>query len=113
MEFTHRLVGKVCIVEPHGFLFTDTLRDLQSLLNPLLEAHAIRGVIVNLEEVEAIASSGVGCIIVLFKSLAAQSIPLVICGSNENVADSFRHGQLNRVIRVYSDERGSIDGPGI
>lgn len=60
-----------------------------------------RSLVLDMQKVSFVDSSGLTCIVALFKSIVARDGTLAICGLSGSVANVFKLTRLDRVMKLY------------
>lgn len=83
--------------------------ELKEAILHLIERGEVR-IIVQLEQVRFIDSSGLGALLSGYKNAAAKSGKLAIANMQQQVLSMFELTRLNRVFEIYADLNEAFDG---
>jgi len=87
MSITHHMIDNICFIEMIGDLTLDGL-NVKTYIDPILDDESIRGLGMDLTQVNLIDSSGIGMIVTILKSLAVNDAGFVLYGINRQVRKS-------------------------
>jgi anti-sigma B factor antagonist len=100
-------IGTLLVVKPMGNrLDADTSREFKEKIADWITQGETR-MVLNLEEVDFIDSSGLGTLLSILRNLGEKG-HLVLCGIKENVMTLFRLTRINRVFEIYNGEAEAI-----
>jgi anti-sigma B factor antagonist len=107
MMTDHRMAGDVHVVKP-------AMKQLNSTVSAAFRSEVLTkvqddsgSVVVNLEDVEFIDSSGVGALVAILKSLDGNRT-LVLCCPHEPVRSLLELTRMDKIFRVYDSEEDAI-----
>lgn len=109
MDIEMKLVRNTLIVKLKGeldMLVTDKLRQE---LDKKLENSSVDNLIINLEKVTFIDSSGLGVIIGRYKKVSSQKGRMYIVGANPAVEKILVFCGINKLVPIYSSEQDIIN----
>jgi anti-sigma B factor antagonist len=114
MQIVHRTEGDVLIVEVlDARLATNAAQDFGEQLHHLIELGHHR-VVLNLQRVRFIDSSGLGIIVMLQRRLGDHG-EIAIVSDQEAVLNVLKLTRMNKIFRIFSDEATAVeaihDGP--
>ena len=69
MKLNHSIENNICIVSMNGDFLHDEVPEVKTYMNPLIENESVTVLILDLEKVDYIGSSGIGFIGATFKTL--------------------------------------------
>jgi len=101
MIFRHFIENNMLVLHIEGNITQSSLNDLKTYLKPFLEDNAIQGVILNLEKVNLIDSSGIGLILTFHKQLCQRQAYLRLCHLSQKNREALRLTQLDRIFSIY------------
>jgi anti-anti-sigma factor len=107
IDITSREENDVYIVEVEGKLNTGASPDLDKFLSALVEKGTIK-ILLNLEFLDYIASTGLRVILATGKKLAGASGKLVICNPNLMVMDVLKMSGFNQMFDVFENEEEAL-----
>jgi anti-sigma B factor antagonist len=107
MQIVHRTEGDVLIVEVlDARLATNAAQDFAGQLNHLIELGNHR-VVLNLQRVRFIDSSGLGIIVMLQRRLVDQG-EIAIVSDQEPVLNMLKLTRMNKIFRIFPDEGAAV-----
>ena len=107
MQIVHRTEGDVLIVEVlEPRLATNAAHDFGEQLNHLIELGHHR-VVLNVQRVRFIDSSGLGIIVMLQRRLA-EGGEIAIVSNQEAVLNVLKLTRMNKIFRIFSDEASAV-----
>ena len=109
MEISVREAGEFNVVELNGNFDTRTAIDVQSELTRLIEKGNKR-LLINMEKVEYISSSGLRVLLFTAKQLLAAAGDLRLCRLNDTVQEIFTISGFNKILNVYGTEEEALTG---
>jgi anti-sigma B factor antagonist len=107
IDITSREEDGITIVEIEGKMNTGASPDAEKFLNALLEDGTTK-VILNLEYLDFIASTGLRVILSTGKKLAGASGKLVICKPNLIVMDVLKMSGFSQMFNVFDSEEEAL-----
>ena len=107
MQIYQNKIGEVLIVRPlEKRIDAATATEFKEKMGEWISA-GNRCIVLNLEEVDFIDSSGLGAIVSALKRIGNDG-DLVICSVRETVMSLFRLTRMNRVFDMFSSEEEAI-----
>lgn len=109
MDLDLKLVRNTLVVKVQGeldMLIADKMRDE---VDKKLEGNNIKNLIINLEKVNFIDSSGLGVIIGRYKKVSAVNGRMYIVGARPPVEKILHFSGINKLIPMYSSEQDIIN----
>jgi anti-sigma B factor antagonist len=108
MQIVHRTEGDVLIVEVlESRLATNAARDFGEQLNHLIGLGHNR-VVLNLQRVRFIDSSGLGVIVMVQRGLADGG-EIVLVSDQEAVLNVLKLTRMNKIFRLFPDEASAVE----
>ncbi|MBF0287117.1 MAG: STAS domain-containing protein [SAR324 cluster bacterium] len=108
MELKFRIQGKICIIYPVGNLAGDKSSKFLSFTNSFLSKEHVDVIVVNLQEVEVIDSSGIGAIFAVYKTAATKTKEFSICQLSPYLLSTLTSMGLNNILQVFKTEDEAI-----
>lgn len=93
----------ITIVEIAGKLNTGASPEAEAFMMDLI-ADGANKIVINLDELDMISSTGLRVILASGKKLASSSGKLVICNPNHTVADVLKMSGFNLMFQVFDSE---------
>ena len=107
IDISSRDENSIKVVEIEGKLNTGASPDAEKFLNGLLEDGATK-IILNLEFLDFIASTGLRVILSTGKKLAKVGGKLVICNPNLTVMDVLKMSGFSQMFSVFESEEEAL-----
>ena len=107
IDITSRDEGGIIVVEIEGKMNTGASPDAEKFLNRLLDEGDTK-ILLNLEYLDFIASTGLRVILSTGKKLAGVSGKLVICSPNLTVMDVLKMSGFNQMFNVFDSEEEAL-----
>jgi anti-anti-sigma factor len=95
--------SEVQIIKLSGIINSGTSQDLRQSLNELMEKGA-KIVLVDFQDVTFMDSSGLGALVLAFKTLRAANRQLVLCSINEQVRILFELTSMDKVFEIFASQ---------
>lgn len=95
--------SEVQVIELSGIINSASSQDLRQRLNEVVEKGA-KIVLIDFENVTFMDSSGLGALVLAFKSLRAANSKLVLCSINEQVRILFELTSMDKVFEIFSSQ---------
>ena len=108
MDLRQRIENQVCVLNATGDLMLDEVEKFQNYLQPLVVDGEFSHLLLNLQQVQRIDSSGVGSLVCLFKALQKQSKGLRLCHCNKILTEIFQMLRLELIIPIESSEQVAL-----
>lgn len=108
MDAEMKLIRNTLVVKFNGefdMLIADKIR---KEIDQVLENKQVKNLILNLEKVTFIDSSGLGVIIGRYKKIAQLSGKMYIVGARSNVAKILSFSGINKLVPMYDNEQEII-----
>jgi anti-sigma B factor antagonist len=103
MQIQDKKVGNILILKPsEKRIDASVATDFKGKIIDLINA-GNKKIVLNLDGVDFIDSSGLGAIVSSLKAIGNEG-DLVICGISETVMTLFRLTRMNRVFQIFSTE---------
>ena len=103
MEWTEKEEGDWTVLKIIGVINIDSAQQLKSLFDDLL-ARGVQNVRLNLKNVPISNSSGIGHILMLFKSLKERNGKLEIRGLSRNLKEMLKLLNIEKLISIQEEE---------
>jgi anti-sigma B factor antagonist len=107
LDIDDREENGVTVVEIEGKMTTTTSPDADVYFKELL-ADGVKQMLLNLEGVDFIASTGLRVILAAGKKLMATEGRLALCNLNPTVADVFRLSGFSQMFDVFNTEEEAL-----
>lgn len=107
LDLEDREENGVTVVEVEGKMTTTSSPEAEAYLKELL-ADGVTKMVLNLEGVDFIASTGLRVILATGKKLMATGGKLVICSLNPVTADVFRMSGFSQMFDVFDTEEEAL-----
>ena len=108
MEVTSKSVGKAIVIYVDGDLTTNSCPVVEAEINEILEGTATN-VIINVEKVNFIASTGLRLILVLGKRLKGDDLKLIMCSMNDTTECVFKESGFSKLFPVFETEVDALE----
>jgi anti-anti-sigma factor len=95
--------SEVQIIKLSGIINSGTSQELRQKLNDLMEKGA-KIVLVDFQDVTFMDSSGLGALVLAFKTLRAANRKLVLCSINEQVRILFELTSMDKVFEIFATQ---------
>lgn len=109
MDITVQEAEGFTVVALNGSFDTRTSPDVQSELTRLIEKE-VKKVVINMEQVEYISSSGLRVLLFIAKQLIGANGELRLCCLNETVREVFTISGFDTILKVYTSEEEALNG---
>ncbi len=109
MDTEMKLVRNTLVVKLKGELDMLVADKLRQELDRKLEFNSVDKLIINLEKVTFIDSSGLGVIIGRYKKINSQKGKMYIVGANPSVEKILVFCGINRLVPIYGSEQDIIN----
>ena len=109
IDITSREENGIMVVDIEGKLNTGASPDAEKFLNALLDGGATK-IILNLEYLDFIASTGLRVILSTGKKLAKVGGKLALCNPNLTVNDVLKMSGFNQMFKVFESEEDALSG---
>ncbi|MDZ7962139.1 MAG: STAS domain-containing protein [Aulosira sp. DedQUE10] len=91
------------VIKLSGVINSATSQDLRQSLNQLIEK-GVKTILVDFQDVTFMDSSGLGALVLAFKTLRASDSKLVICSLNEQVRILFELTSMDQVFEIFHSQ---------
>jgi anti-sigma B factor antagonist len=108
IDITSRDEGEIKVIVIEGKLNTGASPDAEAFINDLIDDGATK-VLLNLEELDFISSTGLRVILATGKKLTELGGKLVLCSPNHTVSDVFRMSGFNQMFSVLDKEEEALE----
>ena len=95
--------SEVQVLKLSGIINSGTSQELRQKLNDLIEKGA-KIVLVDFQDVTFMDSSGLGALVLAFKTLRASNRQLALCSINEQVRILFELTSMDKVFDIFANE---------
>lgn len=109
MRVSVETIDKVKVLEIEGMLNTGSSPDAEKQLTRLIESGEKR-ILVNLEKLDYISSSGLRVLLAAAKRLKSSDGELRICGLNDFVEEIFQISGFSTIFTVYENKTEALKG---
>lgn len=108
MEVTSRSLDKAMVIYVDGDLTTTSSPDVEAEINGILE-ETQNNVVINVEKVNFIASTGLRIILALGKRLKSKGFQLTVCSMNATTKSVFDISGFSRLFPVFETEEEALE----
>jgi stage II sporulation protein AA (anti-sigma F factor antagonist) len=109
MKIEFKLVRNTVVVKLKGELDMLITEKLRQEIDSRLEDKRVNNLIINLEKVTFIDSSGLGVIIGRYKKIASRKGRMYIVGASPSVEKILKFSGINKLIPIYKSEQDIIN----
>ena len=107
MEVTSKSLEKATIIYIDGDLTTNSSPKVDDELKEILDG-TTKNVIINIERVNFIASTGLRIILALGKRLNSQGLKLTVCSMNSSTKSVFDMSGFAKIIPIFESEEKAL-----
>ncbi len=97
------MIQQVKVIKLSGNLNANTIKDFREQVDQSFESEP-RILLIDCENVAFIDSSGLGALVLAFKTLKEANTRMVICSINEQVRILFELTGMDKVFEIFPDE---------
>jgi anti-sigma B factor antagonist len=108
MEVTNQIKGDTIVFYLNGDLTTTSSPEAQAEINEALESAECKLVVINVENVNFIASTGLRVMLALGKKLKASGTELVVCSANPTNKSVFKMSGFTRIFSIFDTEEEAL-----
>lgn len=108
MEVTSKSVDKAIVIYVDGDLTTNSSPVVETEINAILEG-AVTNVVINVEKVNFIASTGLRIILKLGKRLRNEELQLVVCSMNATTKSVFEMSGFTKMFPAFETEDEALE----
>ncbi|BAY11218.1 STAS domain-containing protein [Calothrix sp. NIES-2098] len=95
--------SEVQVIKLSGIINSATSQDLRQRLTELIEK-GTKIVLIDFQDVTFMDSSGLGALVLAFKTLRAANSRLVLCSINEQVRILFELTSMDKIFDIFSSQ---------
>lgn len=106
-EVTHRTTDAAVVVYVDGDLTTNTSPDVEADILEVMEDEG-KHLVINVEKVNFIASTGLRVILSLGKKLSSKGLKLTVCSMNPSTKSVFEMSGFTKLFPTYSNEEEAL-----
>lgn len=106
MEIKALNLDGVWVVEVHGEINLSTSQDLKRSFEKL----PLKKIVVDLEQVSYIDSSGLATLVEMLKKVRGQGGSLCLTGMSDKVKSLFEITKLDKLFQIYSNQKDAVSG---
>jgi anti-anti-sigma factor len=107
-EVTHRATDAAMIIYVDGDLTTNTSPDVEAEILEILQGET-KHLVIDVEKVNFIASTGLRVILALGKRLNSQGLKLTVCSMNPSTKSVFEMSGFTKLFPTYENEAEALD----
>ncbi len=108
MKIKEEKIDAITVIYAEGYLADEWGNETQNMLSPLIEDPDCKGMILDLEAVPYIDSSGLGIIVSIHKTLSKHSKKFVLSNINTSVKELLILTRLDNILLISKDVTSSI-----
>ena len=108
MEVTSKSSDKAIVIYVDGDLTTASSPEVEAEINAILE-EAVTNVVINVEKVNFIASTGLRIILKLGKRLRNEDLQLVVCSMNATTKSVFEMSGFTKMFPAFETEDEALE----
>ena len=110
LEMSYHTTGKVCIISLEGYLIEkagDIFPEIKQTIDQC--AHqSITNFILNLQQVIRVDSTGIGKLMMVFKTIEKMQGQVVLCQMPQKLARNFKEMRLDKIFKIYPTENEAL-----
>lgn len=103
MEVTSKSAGEAIVIYVDGDLTTNTSPVAETEINQILDGKTAH-VVINVQKVNFVASTGLRIILVLGKRLKGDGQKLILCSMNETTKSVFKISGFSKLFPIFETE---------
>lgn len=107
-EVTHRVTDAAVVIYVDGDLTTNSSPDVEAEILGVMKDLA-KNVVINVEKVNFIASTGLRVILSLGKKLNGQGLKLTVCSMNPSTRAVFEMSGFTKIFPTFPNEEAALD----
>jgi anti-anti-sigma factor len=107
-EVTHRATDAAIVIYVDGDMTTNTSPDVEAEILEALASES-KHVVINVEKVNFIASTGLRVILALGKKLSGQGLKLTVCSMNPSTQSVFEMSGFTKLFPTYANELEALE----
>ena len=108
MEVTSKSVDTAIVIYVDGDLTTASSPEVEAEIIEILEGTATN-VVINVEKVNFIASTGLRIILALGKRLNSDGMKLIVCSMNASTKSVFEMSGFNKLFPIFETEEKALE----
>jgi stage II sporulation protein AA (anti-sigma F factor antagonist) len=108
LSFDYEINDNILIIRLIGELDHHTADDLRVNITNLIEQHKLKNIVMNLEKLSFMDSSGFGVILGRYKHLKSLDGELIICSVPQSVKRLFDMSGLFKIVRIEAAESDAL-----
>lgn len=108
MEVTSKSLGEAIVIYVDGDLTTNSSPGVEAEINQILEG-TMTDVVINVEKVNFIASTGLRIILVLGKRLKGDGQKLIMCSMNATTKSVFKISGFSKLFPIFETEEEALE----
>ena len=108
-EVTRRATDIALVIYVDGDLTTNTSPEVETEILDLIKNEG-KHVVINVEKVNFIASTGLRVILALGKRLSGQGLKLCVCSMNPSTKSVFEMSGFTRIFPTFANEEEALKG---
>ncbi|MGI5911110.1 MAG: anti-sigma F factor antagonist [Syntrophomonadaceae bacterium] len=109
MDMEYKIIRNTLIVRAAGELDMSIADNMRKEIDKKLDNNRIKSLILNMEKVTFIDSSGLGVIIGRYKKITSLNGRMYIVGAKKPVEKILNFSGINRLVPMYSNEQDIIN----
>lgn len=91
------------IIKLHGNLNANSIQDFREQVDKIIES-GVKILLIDCQETSFIDSSGLGALVLAFKTLREANVRMVICSINEQVRILFELTGMDKVFEIFPSQ---------
>ncbi len=109
MELKQKRVGSIVTITIDGNIILDGTKTISEYMIPLTKDTEVSDIILDMENVNTIDSSGIGFIVQIYKKLLKEEKRLVLSSLTEKCNDVFALTKLNKILTIVADNKAAME----
>ena len=103
MNIKTETIDQIIIVSVEGMMAAESLIELRNCLLENIEDETLKGMVLDLEKVDVIDSSGIGLIVSIFKSLKEHDRGFCLTSLSPKNRELFALTKLDQILTIVDD----------
>ena len=108
MEIAHEQKDGIEIFRFVGNLALTGVKEAKVVVKPLVDDESVAKVVINMEGVSLIDSSGIGFLVSVYNTMKKRSAQFVLCSLNEVIRDIFKSARLDTILAIEENEEKAL-----
>lgn len=108
MNISHRAKNGVHILYLKESMVGQTAKDIEPRILEILDRSDLKGIIINMKQVNYVDSSGLSILATCYKQLTKRNLKFGLCQVNDQIQSILKLAKIDHIFQIYQFEEEAL-----